>query len=325
MQINKLSLPKLIEEHLQLEKSFNELLVVNRRNLADSVALRRSNTQLVQTLATQRQLQSEMLVLAKNVALGSLVAGISHELSTPVGNCLMAASTIEHQLDKLRVKVVQGLTRTELANLVQSLLAGAEMMLRNLERVAKLMDDFKRIPSDSSNLRSCEFELHAAIDAIVATKSVRKQSHRIENQVPRSIKLNGYLNALGDVVSELIENSLRHGFRNRQGGTITVGAKPRIDFVELVVVDDGCGISPEHLERIFDPFFTTTLGQGSNGLGLHAVYNIVQATLRGKIYVSSVVKVGTRFTIHLPAIERHGLPEPCSEKEQAGTIGMEIG
>jgi len=275
MQAEALSLSDMIEQHARLEDSYVQLRTTNQSNLANAVALSDGVDQLNQALKTQRQMQAELLVMAKNVALGSLVAGVSHELNTPIGNCLMAASTIQYQLDELRIKSMQGLSKHEMASFVQSLRTGADILVRNLGRVAKLMGDFKKITTDRSSLRICDFDLHDAVDAVIASKSARKNNHRIENHVPPSLTLNGYLNELSDVISELLDNALRHGFRDRPNGIVIVDGTIRTNFFELTVIDNGCGILPEHLERIFDPFFTTTLGQGRSGLGLHAAYMLI--------------------------------------------------
>jgi len=230
-------------------KNYAQLRATNDRDLTDTVALRSSIGQLNQALEMQRQMQSELLVMEKNAALGSLIAGVSHELNTPIGNCLVAASSIQQQLDELCAPSIQGLSRHEMAGFIQSMRAGADILVRNLGRVATLMSDFKKITVDRSGLSPCDFDLYDAIETIIGTKSVRKHNHRIENHAPLSLTLNGYLSVFNDVISELVDNALRHGFRDCQGGTIIVAASRGIDFVELTVIDDGCGISPEHLGK----------------------------------------------------------------------------
>lgn len=301
MQTNKLSRSELVEENTRLEQNFMRLCTDNERYLADAVELRRSNAQLNQSLVALRQMQSELVIMKKNIALGCLVAGVSHELNTPVGNCLLAASTVLHQLDELRDRSIQGISRSEMMSFIQALRTGAEILMRNLGAAAKLVTDFKKISADRSTFRACMFDLRDVIEATISSKRIRKLNYRFENRVPQSMTLNGHVSALNDVLSELIDNALRHGFRDRQEGTIIIAARMKPHFIELTVEDDGCGIRPEHLEKIFDPFFTTTLGQGRSGLGLHAAYNLVSVGLQGRIRVSSVPAIGTRFTIVMPS------------------------
>ena len=301
MQTNKLSRSELVEENTRLEQSYMRLRTDNERYLADAVQLRRSNAQLNQSLAALRQMQSELVIMKKNIALGCLVAGVSHELNTPVGNCLLAASTVLHQLDELRDRSLRGISRSEMTSFIEVLRTGAEILMRNLGAAAKLVTDFKQISADRSSFRACRFDLRDVIEAAISSKRTRKFNYRFQNRVPQSMTLNGHAGALNDVVSELIDNALRHGFRDRQEGTIIIAARTKPHVIELTVEDDGCGIRPEHLEQIFDPFFTTTLGQGSSGLGLYAAYNLVSVALQGRIRVSSVPAVGTRFTMVMPS------------------------
>jgi signal transduction histidine kinase len=301
MQTEQLSLSELIEQHGRLQQRHQQLRAASQRYLDDADELRRRNAQLNQALAALKHMQAELLTAAKHAALGSLVAGVSHQLSTPVGNSLMAASTLQHLADELHAKSGAGLSCADVAGFIQIVRTGTDMLMRNLGRAATLVADFKEIAADRSGQALCTFNLHDLANAIVAAKLARGSRHRMVNHIPRAITLNSYPGALGDVLSELVDNALCHGFSGRDTGTITIdAARGDGGCVALTIEDDGQGICPEHLARIFDPFFTTTLGQGRSGLGLHAAYNLVRMTLRGSVQVSSKPAGGTRFTITLP-------------------------
>lgn len=293
-------LSELIEQHHQLKKDYLALNVACQRQLDDAYALRRHNAQLSDALAAQSQLQTELLMSAKNAALAALVAGMSHELSTPVGNSLVAASTLQDELEQFHARLAQGVRCSDVEQLMGTLHTGTDIVLRNLHRVSTLVDGFRNVTVDRRTLVPDWFALHSVVEAITAARQVPRSGHRLCIDVPRSLLCRSYRPVLGDVLAELLGNALRHGLAGRSGGLIQLAACAKGgDLIELTVQDDGCGIAAEHVPCVFDPFFTTTLGQGRNGLGLYAVYNLVTATLRGRIHVSSGAG-GTCFTVILP-------------------------
>lgn len=306
MLIDECSQSTLMAKHRCRECDHQHLCVAHQHHAADVEELRRSNAQLSEALTVLTQTQSELLIAAKNAALRSLVAGVSHELNTPVGNSLLVASTIQHQADAFRAKWAHGISRGDLAAFVQTVHAGVEILMRNLQRAAELVADFKEITGDRSHLSRCTFNLRDAVETIVAATMIRQTKHRLVIDMSRTILLNSYLSAVSDVLSELIDNALRHGLDDGVVGTIRIGGCITEDRrIELTIDDDGCGISPEYVGRIFDPFFTTAFGQGSSGLGLHVVYNLVSMSLQGEIQVRSELARGTGFIITIPACLDH--------------------
>ncbi|WP_296001458.1 GAF domain-containing sensor histidine kinase [Rugamonas sp.] len=298
---------KLLDQHRYLEDSNRRLLAAQQRQAADAVELGEANRQLSAALAALTQMQSELLQSAKNAALGTLVAGVSHELSTPIGNSLMAAGAIQHQVGEFALKAGTGMTRSEMQGFIGGIRDGADMLVHNLDRAATLVSNFKKIASNDGPMALCSFNLRDTVDTIIAAALFRPTPHRVVNAIPEGIVITAYLAPFSDVLTELIENALRHAFAGVASGSGTVTVSGRVSGEAMVYVgvhDNGCGIASEHIERLFDPFFTTTLGQGSSGLGLHTVYNQVHKALGGKIQVDSTLGAGSGFSLAFP------LPQP---------------
>jgi signal transduction histidine kinase len=240
----------------------------------------------------------------KLAALGSLVAGVAHELNTPIGNSLMIASTLEDKTAEIETRNHQNaMRRSDLSSFIDAAREASTLLMRSLRNAAELVNSFKQVAVDQASAKRREFNLHQASQEIVTTmkNQIRKAGHRIELEMPDDIAMDSFPGPYGQVVINLINNALLHAFEGRSDGEIRLWAvRLGAERVRIVFQDNGKGIAIEHQARIFDPFFTTKLGQGGNGLGLSITYNIVTSLLDGTIRVDSVVGVGTRFTMDLP-------------------------
>jgi ligand-binding sensor domain-containing protein/signal transduction histidine kinase len=248
--------------------------------------------------------QQQLVEREKLAALGSLVAGVAHELNTPIGNSLVIASTLEDRTAEIEV-LSDGntLRRSDLRSFVESAREASMLLMRSLRNAAELVNSFKQVAVDQASAKRRQFDLHQATQEIVMTmkNQVRKAGHQIVLEMPDEIVMDSFPGPYGQVVINLINNALLHGFEEREGGEIRMWAvQLGAERVRVVFEDNGRGIPVEHQARIFDPFFTTKLGQGGNGLGLSITYNIVTSLLDGTIRVDSAVGVGTRFTMDLP-------------------------
>lgn len=290
------------------------------RNLEEKVArrtraLEESNQELAATIERLRQAQAQLVQSEKLAALGALVAGIAHELNTPIGNCMMVASTLEDARDEFTKKLEGGLRRSTLEEFLSSSRDGNETLIRNLRRAADLVTSFKQVAVDQTSSQRRSFDLHEIIREIEITlaPTLRKSHTRIHNEVAEGITFDSYPGPLGQIITNLANNAVTHGFEDRaEGGDITIYSEILTDGqVQLCVEDNGRGIPTEIQPRIFDPFFTTRLGSGGCGLGLHIVYNIVTSILGGQINVSSQIGKGSRFTLTLPrnAPQRGGIAQ----------------
>ncbi|MBI3286159.1 MAG: MCP four helix bundle domain-containing protein [Burkholderiales bacterium] len=274
------------------------------RLLERTEALENTNSELEATVETLKRTQTDLVASEKMAALGSLVAGVAHELNTPLGNSVLAASTIT-DLTRLITESIAGhqLRRAELDQHLKEIQHGGEILLRNLSRASELVSSFKQVAVDRQTSQFREFLLADIVHETLLTLHpiYKKMEVEIMTDIPPEISMHSYPGPLGQVITNLVHNALVHGFENQRPGKIHIAAHTiSPNQLSLVIADDGVGIPPGNLPRIFDPFFTTKLGKGGSGLGLHIVYNIVHTILLGNIQVSSKLDLGARFELTLP-------------------------
>jgi len=291
-------------EQARLEEANAELLrretiiASQRDELAHKVAeLEEAQQQLGETRNSLTQAE-------KLASLGRLVAGVAHELNTPIGIALTAISHLEDVVAALDKAVATGkLTRTQLTEHQDTLRDSAHLVHSNIGRAADLVQSFKRVAVDQASEERRDFLLGTYIDEVLQSLAprLRGEPHRIRVECPTGIHMDSYPGALFQVLTNLIINALIHAFEPQTQGTITILVRelPE-DQVELRFQDDGRGVPAAHMDRLFEPFFTTNRAQGGSGLGLHIVFNLVTQSLRGSISVTSAEGRGTCFTLTLP-------------------------
>lgn len=291
-----------ITEKRQME---NDLRVLNaeleQRIEQRTASLMQVNNNLQVALSELQQMQDQLVQSEKLASLGALVAGIAHELNTPIGNGLMAISTLEQRTKTFRTQMAAGLRRSDLEAFLNQVETGGSIATRNLARAAELITGFKRVAVDQTSVQRRKFELAELVREILLTlQPMFKHSPvQLVVNVP-SITLDGYPGPLGQVISNLVQNALLHGFEGRDQGTIHIDARLDEGQVTLTISDDGCGIAAELVRRVFDPFFTTRLGKGGSGLGLHIVHSIVTGMLGGQIELQRAPGNGASFVITIP-------------------------
>ena len=250
--------------------------------------------------------QEHLVAQEKLAALGSLVAGVAHELNTPIGNCLLVASTLQDGSRYLIAKLAgQTLKRSDLNNFCEEVKTSSEILMRGLSSAATLVSSFKQVAVDRTSEHRRSFDLRQVLHDIIATLNIRitQTGHSIQLNVPYNIHMDSYPGSLGQVISNLVENSILHAFDKRQAGHMSINVS-QVDTQRVLIEfsDDGIGIPEENQKRIFDPFFTTKLGQGGSGLGLNISYNIATSILHGQLSVKSSVGEGTSFYLDLPLV-----------------------
>jgi signal transduction histidine kinase len=254
-------------------------------------------------LVTLKHTQTELLQREKLASLGKMVAGIAHELNTPIGNSLTVASTLEDKIGIFIEESKQSITRKQFEDLLSFLQSGSSILMKSLQRAVELISSFKQVAVDQVSMNRRTFNLHETINEIlvVLDPQLHRTLHTIENLTPKTIMLESYPGPLGQVLTNLINNAILHGFEGVEKGKISIEAELlKEKKVRLTVSDNGRGISKNDLPRIFDPFFTTRLGQGGSGLGLNIVYNLVTDLLNGSVSVKSKLGEGSSFVITLP-------------------------
>ncbi|MDC8786410.1 sensor histidine kinase [Roseateles koreensis] len=265
-----------------------------------------SRTQdLEQALVRMQRIQDELVHSEKLASLGSLVAGISHELNTPIGNALIMATSSQERIRSLRQMMLAGpLRKSSLENYLHASEEMADLLVRAIERSATLIASFKQVAVDQTSERRREFNLLEVLHSVVDTlrAGIKHQPWTFHIEADAGIACDSYPGPLGQILTNLVQNALRHGFNQRNHGTVWIDVRLVDDEVWLQVRDDGHGMDPGVLARVFDPFFTTQLGQGGSGLGLAICRRLATSVLGGDLTASSVSGEGACFTLRFPRV-----------------------
>ncbi len=289
-------LNKLADHQMDLE----DKILRRTRDLATS------NDELRLAITHLDKARAELVRGEKLAGLGSLVAGVSHELNTPIGNTAVAATTLLDVVDNFKKLADEGtLRKADLARFLSRCTEGAELIVSSTHRARDLVSSFKQVAVDQTSDRRRNFKLDEVVNDVLRTMRPSFKGHDwvIDCNVASDINCDGYPGPLGQVITNLIQNAVFHGFSDRLHGHIQIDAKLLAgDQVQVIVRDDGKGIAEESIGKIFDPFFTTRLGQGGSGLGLTIVHNLVTAMLCGRIEVASTLGKGAQFTLTFPSI-----------------------
>ncbi|TVO58624.1 sensor histidine kinase [Denitromonas halophila] len=266
-------------------------------------ALARSNQALAQSLAQLEQSQDDLIRSAKLASLGLMVAGVAHELSTPLGSAMLASGSLKEQLATLEKAFAEGLRRSDMTRFTEAHAAGLALLRDNLQRAARLIHQFKAVAADRATATRHSFDLADTVSDVLALmqNDLKHTRHQVELDIPPGLTLDSYPGPLGQIVQNLISNAVRHGYTDGRVGHIRIVARPKEDQVTLSVIDDGHGIPVEARERIWDPFFTTRRHQGGTGLGLHLCQHMATAVLGGTLTLASAATdQGCEFRLKIP-------------------------
>lgn len=275
-------------------------------------ALRELNEQLENRVEERtrelRQAMAQIIESEKLASLGVLVAGVSHELNTPIGNMVLAATSLLDKLGEVMGSAGHNtLTRSGLQQALSECHGAAEIIARNGYRASDLIESFKRVSVDQTSQRRRRFDLRGTVqDSLTALGAVtRRAKARVDLQIPAGIEMDSYPGHLEQIINNVIMNSITHGFEDRSEGHIVIAASCQAGTIELVYSDDGRGIAPELQHKVFEPFYTTKLGQGGSGLGLSIVHNLVQAIFKGQLRLESAPDQGVKLAFSFPAVTPH--------------------
>jgi len=263
-------------------------------------ALNQTNQNLRSTIDELRQAQQQLVHAEKLAALGGLVAGVAHEINTPLGIGVTAASYLEQETKRLGTELEENrLTAESLNRFRQTAMESTQLILRNLMRADKLVKSFKQVAVDQSSEQKRVIDLAVYLQEIMSSlhPSLKRTRHTVEIDCPEGLVLETYPGALYQIVVNLVLNSLLHAFADRLEGSIAISARRDGDQVSITYRDNGCGMSEEVRRQVFDPFFTTKRGEGGSGLGLHIVWNLATQVLGGAITCESAPGEGTRFEL----------------------------
>ena len=286
-----------ITERKQHEEEIHEL------NTRLEHRVQERTTELSTALDGLRRTQKELIQSEKLASLGALVAGMAHELNTPIGNAVTVTSTLMQTHKRFRAQTETGLTRSALATYLDDVDEGALIVERNLTRAAELIGGFKQLAVDQTSYQRRVFALNDVAQEIALSirPTLRKTTFELLMEIPQDLVLDSFPGPLGQVLINLINNAVLHAFEGRDTGIITLEAHHAgPGWLTVSVTDNGCGIAAEHQQKIFDPFFSTKMGQGGSGLGLHITYTLVTGLLGGRIELRSTPGQGSSFMLHLP-------------------------
>ncbi|HSD36192.1 MAG TPA: ATP-binding protein [Rhodocyclaceae bacterium] len=259
---------------------------------------------LTETLDTLRRAQDELVQSDKLASLGSLVAGVAHELNTPIGNAVLIASTLAQDMRAVQGALQSGeLRKSALESFIGDTDHAIGLLDHSLTQARDLVSSFKQVAIDQSSERRRSFALEELVHDICETvrPGLRNHNWRLETALVPGVQMDSYPGPLGQVITNLLQNAFFHGLQESVPGLVSIETRlVDEEQIEISVSDNGRGIPPENLGLIFDPFFTTRLGQGGSGLGLSIVYRLVTTLLGGRISVDSTPGEGTRFTVVLP-------------------------
>ncbi|WP_342118786.1 ATP-binding protein [Pseudoduganella sp. OTU4001] len=250
-----------------------------------------------------RQALQQIVEQEKMVALGSIVAGVAHELNTPLGNLVLLATALRDRISEMADRALEGkLTRSGLVTSATECREAGDVLVRSAGKARELIESFKNVAVDQTSQRRRQFDLHTCLHDILVTlgRMTRQANVAVELHVPPGVLMDSYPGHLEQIFNNLIVNSILHGFEGRSGGKVTIAASVDGEHIRLVYSDDGVGIAPELQQKIFEPFFSTKIGAGGSGLGMYIVNNLVCGALQGSVSLSSAPGQGVRFEFMLP-------------------------
>ncbi|EDN69789.1 periplasmic sensor signal transduction histidine kinase [Beggiatoa sp. PS] len=281
---------ELAKKNNQLEQQKQELKVLNQELSATIDELERTRDELVQS--------------EKMASLGRLVSGFAHEINTPIGIAVTAASAINEAGQRLNDMLSQDeVSETELMASIDKMIEGGKLTFSNVRRAAELVSSFKRTSIDQTQETKRLFALHEVIrDIIISLDSkFRRTAITIENQCPTNMNIYGYPGIISQILNNLLMNSLIHGFDDgMQSGQITLHVQRENNTILMEYQDTGKGMDKETAEKLFEPFYTTKRARGGTGLGMYICYNLVTTRLKGTIYCESTPDEGSVFHINFP-------------------------
>jgi len=249
------------------------------------------------------QSRKQLIQSEKMASLGQLVAGVAHEINTPVGIGITVSSHLVKQTREIISAFDNSkMTKSALTQYFGKTLETSELIFTHLIQAGDLVRSFKMISADQTVHERRSFMLKAYLDDIILSlrPKLKKELHRVTANCREDLEIDSYPGALAQIITNMIINSLLHAYSEGEAGNILIHASTEGSEVILEYSDDGKGIPPENIEKIFDPFFTTKRGEGGTGLGLHIIYNTVTQILKGSISCESTLGQGARFTIRLP-------------------------
>lgn len=289
---------------MKINEAFKQLQIANNHieqlHINEKVNLEKQVQHRTQELKIA---MDELVEREKMASLGRLVTGVAHEINTPLGVAISANSYQEMLLKNVREKITKGeMTKVDLHVNLENLDESMMIVSRNLERASELIHSFKQVSLEQCHEEMSEFDVRNYIQSTILNlkPALQKQRHSVEVICDENLRIQSYPGAFSQIITNLIMNSITHGFVDKEFGYIVIQVTVTGDVIRFIYSDNGKGIAPDILSKVFDPFFTTNRSKGGSGLGLSIVYNIVATKLNGRIHCKSELEKGTVFNIEFP-------------------------
>lgn len=297
-----------IEKHIIKQDNAEQQILRLNHELEDKVnkrtdALKESNQELLSTLEKLHQFQGQLVESEKMASLGDMVAGVAHEVNTPIGLGVTASTLLSDRLDEIKTAFEdKTLKSSQLKKFLNDGLENVGIIYRNLNRAADLISSFKKVAVDQSNENDRFFNVNQLLNEVLLTlkPQLKNIPYKIEINCPEDLSVTSKPGPINQILINLILNSVIHGFEGRDEGTITITIMSLSGQLNICYQDDGVGIDKSIRTKVFDPFITTKRGEGGSGLGLHLVYNLVTQALGGTIDLESEPGHGVNFNINFP-------------------------
>ena len=304
----KLQLEQSVRQRtLEIEQQKEEIATQRDLALKQRNQIEAQRNELSQTLEQLKATQAQLVESEKMASLGNLVAGVAHEINTPVGIGITGSSALVERIQEFAEMLrSQTAKRNDLQEFLRQAYQNAKLILSNLQRTAELVRSFKQISVDESTEQMREFELKAYITDVLRSLQPKFKNRSIDIQLhcPHELTLKSYPGALAQIITNLIINSLQHGFSDTDTGSIDIACSVHKNSIRIEYSDTGKGIPAEIRKQIFDPFFTTDMKSGT-GLGMHIVYNLATQKLGGTLRCTCTdTKQGASFLLELPKVSQ---------------------
>ena len=289
----------------EMIKHQEQLKKENKRRENTELTLTQTNKDLKISIIELSKLQKRVLDAEKMATLGSLSAEISHEVNTPIGISITSTSYLSDTLNTLKKAVdEQKLTKRSVDDFIRNAQQSVDLLTNNLARASELMNSYKQIAVDQMSDKIRMINMAKYLDEIIQSlhPRLKKTNHTIKVNCPTDIEIYSQAGAIAQIFTNLIINSIIHGFENKNRGEIQINIHLHDQQLHIIYKDNGVGVDPEQLKHLFEPFYTTKASHGGSGLGTHIIHELVTDTLNGTIEASSILGEGLTFDIELKSM-----------------------
>ncbi len=295
---------------LKMEKQQRELLIQqtqlkdeNQRRSKTEATLKETNHDLKSSIIELKKAQNRLIESEKMASLGMLSAEVSHEINTPIGVSITSTTYLSDLLEQLKSNINnQKLSKRSLDEFTSNASHSIDLLVNNLNRASELITSYKQVAVDQTSDKIRKINIHQYLNEIIQSlhPKLKKTNHQITINCADDVEIYCHAGAISQIITNLIINSIVHGFEGINQGQITIDVAEKDGNLQLHYSDNGIGVTSEGMTQLFHPFYTTKSDKGGTGLGTHIVQNLVTDTLNGTINIASEVGEGLSYDIEFP-------------------------